>query len=629
MLPVPREGDSPGSPVGGGGSGSATSEKANVRGKNLKEGPNITLRPAVLTSQHIYNLRNQGWSVPHPEYATADTGTAMKDPVALFHTVSGDFPSNADKVNAFIYPNTASNNDKDIERFNAKDCVNNPMGSSPAPLGSFIIDALERGTSRKSSVAQLNAQYSALTQYSVSDLPLDTTPGGASVVCEYSGRVFFSGFSGAITGGDKNSPRMSSYILFSQLVQDISNVNICYQSADPTNKDDSSLVDTDGGFIRLEGAYGINQMVNVGTGLMVFAINGVWMISGESGGGFSATSYKSNKLTNSGCISPGSVVVSGNTVLYWSQDGIYNIGPNQFGDYIADNISKKTIQSYYNEIDPQDAASCEGVYDSYENKIKWLYCNRTISAHPTRELILDLTLGSFYPYEISKLSGQRYPMAVKGVLTQPFNLNTNEDPVLVNGVQVTVGGVNVDVINDDAVTSVKEVKYLVITSIVPSIKYAFATYNVADHYDWKSIDGVGADAAGYMLTGVLSGGDFQRRKDVPHLTVHMEKTEDGYTTVNGDFQPTNQSSCLVQVQWEWSDSANSGRWTTPFQAYRVKRPWMVSDASAAYDDGYYVVSTKTRVRGSGKVLSILYSTEPGKHLILHGWSMKVSTNADV
>lgn len=629
MINVPDEEDTPGTPVGGGGSGSATSEKSSVRGKNLREGQNVTLRPAVLTSDHIYNLRNQGWGKPHPEYGANSLGTAMRDPVTLFHGVSYDYPSNSDSVNAFLYPNTSSDNDKDIERFNAQDCVNNPLGSSPAPLGFFIIDALERGASRKANMAQLNSQYGALTNYDISSLPLDRTPGGATVICEYSGRVFFAGFSGSIDTGDRNSPRMSSYILFSQLVQDISNINVCYQSADPTNKDDSELVDTDGGFIRLEGAYGINRMVSVGAGLMVLAANGVWMVSGETGGGFKATSYKTDKITNSGCISPGSVVVTGNSVLYWSADGIYNIGPNQFGDYIADNITKKTVQSYYESIDSDDANSCEGVYDSYENKVKWIYGNRTISAHATRELILDLTLGSFYPYEISRLGGQRYPMSVKGVLTDPFKLNNSDQNVLISGVQVMVGANNVIINDDSAVTDVKEVKYLVVTSVTPTITYAFATYNVEDHYDWKSIDGVGVDAPAYLLTGVISGNDFQKKKDVPHLSVHMEKTEDGFSTVNGDFVPTNQSSCKVQVQWDWTDSVNSGRWTTPFQAYRINRPWLVTDASQPYDNGYYVVSTKTRIRGSGKVLSILFSSDPGKHLNIHGWSMKVNANADI
>lgn len=627
MLPVPNPDDEAGSPVGGG--GSATSEKSSVRGKNLREGQNITLRPAVLTSQHLYNLRNQGWGIPHPEYGSNSTGTSMRDPITLFHGVNNDYPSNADSVNIALYPNTSSDNDKDIERFNAKDLANNPMGSSPAPTGYFIIDALERGTSRKSNVTQLTNQYPTLTSYDISNIPLDKTPGGATVICEYSGRVFFAGFSGSIQDGDKNSPRMSSYVLFSQLVQDISNINTCYQAADPTNKDDSDLVDTDGGVIRVEGAYDINNMVVVGANLMVFASNGVWKISGGAGGGFKATSYQVDKITNSGCIAPDSVVVVNNAVIYWSRDGVYNIGPNQFGDYVADNVSKKTIQTYYNEIDPNDARSCQGVYDSYENKVRWIYGNRTTSTE-TRELILDLTLGAFYPFVFSKLSAYKYPMVVKGVLTEPFTLTNTTDSVLDNGVQVNVGGVNVVVDDDNSSSDVKEVKYLIITTITPSIKYAFGTYSVEDHYDWKSFNGVGVDATAYLLTGTMSGGDFQRKKDIQYVTFHFEKTEDGFTVDgSGDLTLTNPSGCLVQVQWDWSNSINSGQWTQPFQAYRIRRNWMPADASSGFNNGYYVVETKTRLRGSGKVFSLYITSEPGKHMNLLGWSMKVNSNADV
>lgn len=627
MLPVDSDAGGRGSPVGGG--GSATSEKSSVRGKNLREGQNVTLRPAVLTSQHLYNLRNQGWGIPHPEYGSNSTGTSMRDPITLFHGVNNDYPSNADSVNLALYPNTSSDNDKDIERFNAKDLANNPLGSSPAPLGYFIIDALERGASRKSNMTQLTSQYTALTSYNISDIPIDKTSGGATVICEYAGRVFFAGFSGSIQSGDKNSPRMSSYVLFSQLVQDISNINTCYQAADPTNKDDSDLVDTDGGVIRVEGAYDINNMVVVGANLMVFATNGVWKISGGSGGAFKATSYQVDKITNSGCIAPDSVVVVNNAVIYWSRDGVYNIGPNQFGDYIADNISKKTIQTYYNEIDPNDSRSCQGVYDSYENKVRWIYGNRTTSTE-TRELILDLTLGAFYPFVFGKLDAAKYPMAVKGVPTEPFTLTSLTDSVLDNGSQVTVGGVGVVVDSDNSSSDVKEVKYLIITSITPSIKYAFGTYSVEDHYDWKSFNGVGVDATAYLLTGTMSGGDFQRKKDIQYVTFHFEKTEDGFTVDgSGDLTPTNKSGCLVQVQWDWSNNISSGKWTQPFQAYRIRRSWMPAEASSGYNNGYYVVETKTRLRGSGKVFSLYITSEPGKHMNLLGWSMKVNSNADV
>src|SRR3546814_10713129 len=75
-----------------------------------------------------------------------------------------------------------------------------------------------------------------------------------------------------------------------------------------------------------------SDLVNIGAALVVFAENGVWTISGGNSNGFTATGYKVTKITSSGCISPGSIVVVENAVMYWSRDGIYNLSTNQLGD---------------------------------------------------------------------------------------------------------------------------------------------------------------------------------------------------------------------------------------------------------------------------------------------------------
>src|SRR3546814_9515593 len=74
-------------------------------------------------------------------------------------------------------------------------------------------------------------------------------------MAQYSGRIFYSGFPGTLIDGDTSSPKMSSYVLFSQLVTDATSIVACYQRNDPTSSDQSDLLDTDGGFIRIEGAF--------------------------------------------------------------------------------------------------------------------------------------------------------------------------------------------------------------------------------------------------------------------------------------------------------------------------------------------------------------------------------------
>jgi hypothetical protein len=611
-------------PISGGGT-----EAPNIAGKNLREGSYISLRPRTLTSRHLYNLRNQTWAIPRAPFDGGDTPT---DVISQFVQKAGVFPSNADYTSPFIYPKTDSTSSKYIDRFNASDAVANANGNGLAPIGYFIIDALDRGADRIAAFSQLKSQYSGIG-YDISELPQDITPGGPTIIAQYSGRIFYSGFPGETIDGDSSSPKMASYVLFSQLVTDATSIVACYQANDPTSKDESDLLDTDGGFIRIEGAFNINGLVNLGSALVVFAENGVWTISGGSDFGFTATNYKVTKITNSGCISQGSIVVVENAVMYWSRDGIYNLSTNQLGDFVSENVTKKTIQTLYNGIGRTLSGFCEGVYDSYEQKVKWIYNNRVDGTGKVVELCLDINLGAYFKHTISNARTEnRFPLVVKGILTDPFTFSGGDETVTVGSEDVTVNSELVTIKTAFVQDSTKEVKYLVLTGRYPTVTFSFGTYKDLNHYDWKSFNGVGFDAKSYLLTGVISGGDFQRGKQIMSMTVHFNKTEDGFVddgTGSGDLTLRNQSSCLLQTQFDWTNSINSNRWSRKMQVYRLRRYYLPANASDPYDNGYYVTETKNRIRGSGKVMSILFESEPGKHMELLGWSMTVAVNGNV
>ena len=594
---------------------------------NLRQGTGITLRPPLRTDTHIYNLRNQTFAQPRKVIGPE----AVRDPIQeFFEKAPGKYPSNSDAVTYALYSDTNDSDDRNSERFNALDVVNSPVGSWPAPKGYFIIDAMARGTSRLTEVNKLGAQYPQLT-IGVSSLPIDTTPGGATAVSEYAGRVFYAGFSGEIIGPDDNSPRMSSYVLFSQLVEDPTDIVTCYQDGDPTSKETPDLLDTDGGFIRIEGAYSIVRLINIGNALAVLAANGVWLIQGGSDYGFKATNYLITKVTNHGCDSPGSVVVVDNTFMYWSDDGIYNVAPNQFGDYVAENITQKTIQKYYDLIEGLDRRACKGVYDTYEKTVRWLYGGRINSLSKAKELVLDTTLGAFYPATIGQISeGNRLPLPLTGVIVPPFRTLEVNVPVTVNTVPVTASGQPVTITDNVTQSTTKEVTYAILTGVVPTLSFTFGTYMDQGHRDWRSVNGVGVDAESFLLTGYISGGDYQRAKQIPYITTHFNKTEDGFfTDGNGDLFPTNPSSCIMQVQWDWANSANSGKWGREFQAYKFRRHYMPLNDADTFDNGYATVQSRNKLRGQGKVLSLLFRSEPDKHMHLLGWSMIMGNNSNV
>lgn len=590
---------------------------------DLNEGSGVGFRPTTSPNPHTYNLRNQTWAIPRKSFS----GDVVVDPIEEFYDRSSTFPSNSDNLNNALYPETTSSNDSTSDKLNVRDIVVNKSGSFPAPKGFFIIDALNRGTSRLEEYGKLMDQNSALV-YDISSLPVDTTPGGATVIAEYGGRAWYAGFSGEIVGGDSNSPRMASYVLFSQLVDDTSDIFACYQAGDPTSKEEPDLLDTDGGFIRIDGAYGIVGLANVGSAMMVIASNGVWMIQGGSDYGFKATNYLVTKVTRYGCDCPSSVVNIDNTFMYWSDSGIYRVAPDQFGDYKAENLSERTIQTFYESIDELDRFKCVGVYDNYEKKVRWLYGNRMLSDITPRELVFDLSIGAFYPSII--VQETKTPMLAAGVVVPPFRNTITNAPVTVNGNKVTVFGLDVTTEIEAKESSTKEVVYLVITRFSPTIEFTFASYNNSNFKDWENLGGSGLDAEAYMITGWMSNGDYQRNKQVPFITFHFNKTETGFSIdENEDFIPLNPSSCFVSSQWDWSNSASSGQWSKEFQAYRFRRHWMPTDTSESFDNGYKTVVTKNKLRGRGKVVSLKIRTEPEHDCHLLGWSMILNMNSNV
>lgn len=596
-----------------------------VSGVNLRTGNGVSIRPTAIPGTHAYNLRNQTWADPRKP----QSDEAVSDPITEFFNKASVYPSNADAVNYALYADANDGDDRLTERFIAKDLVSNPVGTFPAPRGYFIIDALDRGTSRLTEYAGLLSRNPSLG-YGISSLPVDSTPGGATVVTEYAGRVWYAGFPGELVEGDENSPRMASYVLFSQLVEDPSDIINCFQDGDPTSKEEPDLVDTDGGFIRIDGAYGIIQLVNVGSAIMVVAHNGVWLIQGGSDYGFKATNYLVTKITNRGCDSPGSLVVIDNTFMYWSDDGIYSVAPNQYGDYEATNLTRNTIQTLYDEIDATSKVNARGVYDIYEQKVRWIYKNVFSNTDPVRELILDLTLGAFSTNTLGLLNGTKRPMVFGGVTMPPFQLGVFADPVTVSGGAVTASSLPVTVQAQISQPSLREVIYLTIASTFPTITYTFSHYRDVLFRDWAAVDGTGVDAKAHLLTGWMSANDHQRYKQIPYVTFHFTKTEDGFVEeVGGDWIPTNQSSCQVSSQWDWANSPNSGQWGRAFQAYRFKRHYIPSGLGDTFENGYSTVVTKNKLRGKGKVVSILMETEPEKDCQLLGWSMIMTSNGNV
>lgn len=586
--------------------------------------PIVAPPPGSITNAHLYNLRNQSWGIPRT--SSSDRTSDLEDPILIFEGDFFDYPSNSDVVHAGVFVDPEDTRDPPGEALFPYKLGTHPETNEEAPSGFFVIDALNRGSSRDEAYQrQCSEEILGSARLPFNSFLLDRTPDGATALAEFSGRVFYSGFKGTVTNGDNRSPNMSSYILFSRLVKHPTDLTLCYQEGDPTDKEQPEVIATDGGFIRVEGAYGINRLVNTGSALIILADNGVWALRGETGKGFSATAYEITKITDRGCLSPTSVVLVDDTVFYWSKDGIYVISINEVREFNLTNITHETIRKFYNAIDAETKTSVQGSFDSFQRQITWTYGGTLKDTLEAKQLKFDTKLGAFFPATIKLPSGEIYPRVVAPVQVPSFKLGTTIDEIVVSGDQVQVGGIDVEITSSVRESRLSETKYLTVTGENGSGNplYTFSEFKDQDFLDWKTFNSTGVDANAFLLTGHLTGGDSSRNKYVPNIFFHFKRTEDGFIASGDDAIPTKESSCKVQAQWEWANSAVSGRFGREFQAYRYKRHFMPESISDPYDNGFETIVTRNRLRGKGRALSLLMKTEPGKDLRILGWGQEM------
>lgn len=587
------------------------------------EGNDINKRPSTLSAAHLYNLTNQGWGIPRK-----NAGGTLDDPIDIVFSGIGKYPSNSDTVYLGLQVRPVASGTPYERLF--PDLFDDSLGlDSLAAKGYFIIDVLNRGTSRRT-VYNNNRNKFPILSRALGTIPTDSTSGGAKVVADFAGRAFYAGFDGEITDGSSNSPVLNSYVLFSQLSSGTDDLVKCYQRGDPTSREVADLVDTDGGVIRISGARQIVGMFPISESLFVVAENGVWRIKGGSDYGFSATNYEVSKLSNYGCNCPNSLVLVGDKAFFWSDIGIFAIQRNEFGDWVVSNISEGTIQSLYDEIPSDHKEACHGVYDAFDKKVRWMY-NRSSDPNSTeqvQELLLDLVLGSFHKVRIYNLSTNS-PKIIGYLPSTSFEISDNEEIVVAGADTVVVGADNVIVMNAFRDAGVQAVKYITVHGVNGSnhTLFSFSQYKNSSFADWESVDNVGVDAFAFLETGDSPMGDSAVFKQAPYIVMHFRKTESGVVLEEGQLVPNNRSSCLIQTQWDWSNSANSFKWSDYLQVYRYRKPLFITGPLDPYDNGFEVITSKNKIRGRGRALGLRITTEPRRDCRILGWNLSVTGNS--
>ena len=549
--------------------------------------------PATLSDEHSYNLKNQGWNSP---------GAGIANPVTTYFTAKSVYPSNNKQ---WWVGKDAS------EDFSADLLAKYSQGNMEAPKGHYLFNAFHKDRATVSGIAGLAVE-------------IETSRPKA--VAFFAGRVFYAGV---------ESSHINGHLFFSQVINRDENIGKCYQSGDPTSEDIPDLIQTDGGVIVIPEIGTIQRLFVMKKGLLVLANNGTWVITGPDDG-FKANSFTVNRISSVGILSPESLVDAEGTPFWWAEQGIYTLGVNEVSqEYVAQNISERTVATYYLDIDSLAKLYTKGIYDPSTKVIKWFYADtQTDSLYKHRYdkvLNLDLTLGAFYPWSVSPLATNTPYIA--SVFTIPSITSLTEDYTVIE----SNGDLVINDLGNQVIVSATTVQggstQVGILSFADTNtdenKYTFAQFGSTDFKDWEAVDTIGADYSSYLETGYELAEDIARFKQALYLVSYFNRSETEWVADGaGGYELSPQSSCLGRAMWDWSNIGN-GKWSNQFQAYRLLPIPVDPGATGAFENGKPVVVTRSKIRGKGRALSIRYESETGKDFDLLGWFIPLSGNTRI
>ena len=371
---------------------------------------------------------------------------------------------------------------------------------------------------------------------------------------------------------------VDSIIYFTQVIQSDSDVGRCYQQNDPTSSEFPDLLDTDGGVVPLEDTLRIKAMHPYREGVLIFAGNGVWYIHNPSGG-FKATAYSVEKITDRGIDSVESVVAAEGSMYYFSNNAIIQLAANEYNTVVAQDITEQSIRSYY--VNTFAGLNAKGVYNSGNKQCEWW-----LPVEGGEGLILDLTVGAFYP---QKQSSPTYTLGkaftVANAIYYPSYITGNS-----------------------------------------GVSYSFSDRVNGSFQDFR------VDQEAYLITGFETLGKFSNKKAITQARVFFRKTETeitGYDTDSYVFDYP--SGCLFQARWDFDNSPAYGKYSgilngtgkgKEMQLYKPMQRGFIPDAYPyAFDTGERLLSKKFNIRGNGDAVQFVFQTEPEKDMQLLGYSV--------
>lgn len=529
----------------------------------LDDGLEVDERPLTLSTDHKYNLFNQGWNFKHP------ANNPVLDAWSLNEGAGPVYPSNADVWWAYKNTSDAFSNAviKLVDR-----------GSTEAPRGGFILDAFNQDRATVSGVV------------GVATVSTRFRP---SSVAFFAGRVFYAGV---------DDDGFVGRIYFSQIVIDDTRVGKCYQKNDPTSESLFDLLDDDGGVIVRPEIGSVIKLVALRNFLLVFSVTGIWAISGSDNASFRATDYIIQPVSTVEAISKRSftIIRERGTPIFWAKDGIYVLETDQTGFSVnAQSLTDQTIKPDYISILDSSKSLSVGAYDSTNKVCLWLYRSTEAtdvddSFDYDRVLCLNVLSGAFYFWTLDN-SLSTTPRLNGILFNDAAGVTTTTSNVVVGGDSVVVGAN--DVVTNDLTTVETNIRLKFLTSKFTSgTNFAFTFSETRDEtfYDWTTPLGSGKISyTSNFVTAPKIRGSAVNTFDVPYLTIYSNvQTGSGFK---------------LRGRWDHTNTGNSGKWSSQQQGYK-------------HDAERDVTSRRLLIRGNGKSLQLAVDSEVGKPFNIIGWS---------
>jgi hypothetical protein len=571
------------------GTDAITAEAINIRTRDIEGDPGDTYdvdeRPGVSIDacviEHLYNLWNQGWGND-----VKNVSAAVVNPISQWISIrSSELPSNADRW--WIFKDTT-------DEFDPTTAEHFTFGSGEAPKGHFIYDAFNynRNSAVNSHGITMDTEYSLTGEtQALGDLTDVSTIERPTCVAFFANRAWYSGV---------QADGYNSKIYFSQLLITDDNAGQCYQKQDPTDETFSDLLSTDGGVIVVPSMGIAYNMMEASNGLVVWASNGIWLIAGSEGIGFSATDYHVQQISTT-ANTPNASYVNLNGIPGWiNQEGIWILQRDEtLGSNNVTSASRDSIQSFFDDIPTESIPYIKGTYNQKDRKVYWLY--RSVAASTVDEqyeydrcLVFNTITGSFAPWKLNTDNDIR----VLSVATSTGFAEVVSTVNVVDSGDTNVTDTGATVVTTESTASVAVAGTTKFLTENTSDQVTWAEAWDTDYLDWTVAKGIGKNFSSYFITGYKARG------------TGLKKGKSNYVRIHSAVE-TN-SSVDVQGVWDYYTS-DGARWSSVQEGYKASTGQTYSER-------------RLKIRGNGLSLQLRFASNEGKPFTVIGWATEDSVN---